>query len=355
MKKLLSISLAVMVIMSTAFATVAAAKKTEVTFMTMPFGTSFYMLDSAVESLFNEENCKADVSLKLKQTPGAMYIAKSFFQNEKAMQKGEIPFQVTQAMAPVLPYMIEGRWPFKKIPLTNLRTICGGLFMVNVFVTFDPDIKTPADLADKKVGFAERARVFQSILPNKPYFDKLYGGFDKVNWQYLGANNSKDALLNGSIDAAWLTMTAKVEINDQGQLVCTKAVPSPPLLELMSAGRPLHFVSENAAKIKSAYDPAKDFVLQPILVQKGSLKDIKHSFTARGMAMGLATFKSMPDDLVVDIVTTIFSNLDRLASYNQAFALYPKNPYPIGLDPQYAHPGLLKALKKMGMEIPKVK
>jgi TRAP-type uncharacterized transport system substrate-binding protein len=353
MKKILIAIIGAVMIM-TSSAGMAAAGGKEVTMMTMPFGTPFYMIDSAVEAFFTELGDKSPVNLKLKQTPGAMYIVKSLLKNQEAMKSGKTPYSVQQALASIVPYMREGRWPFEKAPLEGLRAISGGVFVVNTFVTFDKDIKTPADLAGKKVGFAEKARVFQSILPNKPYFEKAYGGFDKVKWQYLGSNNSKDALLNGSIDAAWVSLSAKVSVNDAGEIVCEMAVPSPPLLELLSAGKELYFVNEDAATIKKASDPATDYILHPVLIKKGSVKGLDHDVTARGVIMCMTALEHMSEDDVASIVTTIYSNLDRLISFNKVFALYPKNPYPIGLDPKHAHPGLLKALKNMNMEIPKL-
>lgn len=353
MKKLLGL-IAGLAIMVTFMVNTAAAKQEEVVLLTLPFGTPNYMLDSSMESFLSELKEESPVNLKLKQTPGAMYMVKSMIKNEAAAQKGEKPYQIVQAWAPVIPYMIEGRWPFEKMEMRNLRAISSGAFMINTFVTFDPAVKTPEDLVGKKVGFAERARVFQSILPNKPYFDKNFGGFDKVEWQYLGAGNSKDALLNGSIDAVWASLSAKVEVSETGELVCTMAVPSPPLLELMSAGKQLYFLPENAETIKKSYDPKTDLVMQPVLIKKGAIKGVEKDFTARGMATAMVCWNHLSEDVVADMVATVYTNLDRLASYNKSFSLYSENPYPVGMDSELAHPGLFKALERLGMEKPKV-
>ena len=353
MKKVLKVMFCLLVLAGGTVNPVLADKPSMV-LLTLPFGTPSYMLDSSLESFFGELGEKSPVSLKLKQTPGAMYMVKALLKNEASAHQGKKPYQLVQAWAPVVAYMQEGRWPFEKMPMPNVVALSGGVFMINTFVTFDPEIKTPENLAGKKVGFAEKARVFQSILPNKAYFDKAYGGFDKVKWQYLGANNAKDALLNGSIDAVWTAMSGKVSLSDTGELVCTMAVPSPPLLELMSAGKQLYFLPENADLIRKVYDPKTDFVMQPVRIKKGAIKGVDKEFTARGMVTVMAAWNHLSEDVVADFVTTVYTNLDRLKEYNKAFSLYPRNPYPLGVEKKLVHPGLLKAMEKMGMEIPKI-
>jgi TRAP-type uncharacterized transport system substrate-binding protein len=332
-------------------ATVSANGKTDITLITLPFGTPSYVMDSALESFFKKQK-NSSVNIQLKQTPGAMYVIRTLFEQDVKTATGQVPQPMVINWAPVFYYATEGRPPLTKFPLPNLRVLYGGFFFVNTFVTFDKSIKTPADLAGKKVGFAERARPFQSVFPNKPYFDRGYGGFGKVKWQYLGSANSKDALMNGSIDAHWGTLIARGVLNEDGSVSAVMVAPSPPMLELLSSGRPLYFVQEDPAITRSAYNQKTDQVMLPVFVKKGALKGLNKDLWTRGMASVMTVHKSMPNDIAEEIVTTVFTNLKRLSAYSKMFALYPPNPYPIGIGKDMIHPGLFKALKKLGVKPP---
>ena len=41
------------------------------------------------------------------------------------------------------------------------------------------------------------------------------------------------------------------------------------------------------------------------------------------------------------------------AKYHAALAFFPDTPYPLGSPAKYVHPGVIKAMKKLGYPIPK--
>jgi TRAP-type uncharacterized transport system substrate-binding protein len=343
--------LMLLVVGMTLSSTAMAGGKTDVSIMTLPFGTPSYLIDMAVESLYSEQK-DTNLNVKLSQTPGALYIIRYFHDNQAKLQSGEVAQPFFTASDSILPYFIEGRPPLKKFAVPTLKALWGQMLLVNTFVTFDKDIKTPADLAGKKVGFAEKSRPFQSMFPNMPYFNKGYGGYNKVKWQHLGAVNSKDAMLNGSIDAVWAGFAGKLELDDKGNVVCNIGNPSPPLLELMNAGRPLYFVKEDPAIIKSSYDAKTDQVMMPVLVKKGAFKGIKEDYWTRGMQGVVAADASMPEEVAAELITTVFKNKKRLSEYQGIYNFFPDNPYPVNVPKERIHPGMFKALKNLGMEVP---
>ena len=118
--------------------------------------------------------------------------------------------------------------PLKKVQNPNIRAITALPAVISLMVTFDPQIKTMKDLAGKKVGVSERARVFQNDLANRPYFDKDLGIWDKIKCEYLGSINSKDAILNRKIDVKQSYFYGNVEVTPDGTNVCTKLLPETP-------------------------------------------------------------------------------------------------------------------------------
>jgi TRAP-type uncharacterized transport system substrate-binding protein len=328
-----------------------AADKTEVEIYTLPFGTPSYLVDTAMESLFGELQ-DTNLKVKIKQTPGAFYIIRTLAGLQDKITAGTIPHPMVGTTDSILPFTIEGRPPFTEIPLPDSRVLWATTGFIKVFVTFDKNIKTPADFSGKKVGFAEKARAFESNIPNMPYFNKGYGGYDKVTWQHLGSVNSKDALLSGAIDVHWGTLLAKIAKDDQGRLVALFAVPAPPMMELLNSGRQLYFVNEDPKITTASYDPAKDQVLSPVLIREGALKGLEKGFWARGQQGLMACFASMPDAVAEELVLTVWKNMKRLSEYQKLFGLYAASPYPVNVPQKYVHPGLIKATKKLGFKVP---
>jgi TRAP-type uncharacterized transport system substrate-binding protein len=293
-----------------------------------------------------------NLNVKIKQTPGAFYIIRTLAGMQGKIASGEVPQPLIGSTDGILPFTAEGRPPFDKFPLPRTKVLWGRMGYIKVFVTFDENIKTPADFAGKKVGFAEKARAFESNIPNMPYFNKGYGGYDKVKWQHLGAGNSKDALLSGAIDVHWGTLVTKVALDDQGRQVALYAVPAPGLMELMSAGRELYFVNEDPEITKSSTDPAKDMVLSPVLIPAKALKGLKKDFWARGQQGVMIGDATMPDAVAEELVMTVWKNMKRLSEYQKMFGLYGESPYPLNVPKKYIHPGLIKATQKLGFKTP---
>ncbi len=346
MKRILSLVAACMLFASSAL----AVEPRTIELMTLQFGTASYASDMAMESLFKE--LKSPLTLLLKQTPGAMYITRYNFENLEKMRSGQVPFTMSLTTSAITEYSAKGLPPYQDYPLPDTRVIFGMNGVLLPFVTFNPDIKTPADFIGKKVGFAEKSRPNQSVLPNKPVFDKAYGGFDKVDWQYLGFSNSKDALLNNSIDVHMGNITATLDTDENGNIYMVKGTYDPALMEIVSANRPFYFVTEDPEILKTAYDPNHDMIHFPVLIKAGTLPGYDKDFWVKGGLVVYAVDKDLPDDVVEEIVVTVFKNKARLADYYEGFAHMGDNPYPLGLDPAFIHPGLYKAMQTLGIPLP---
>jgi TRAP-type uncharacterized transport system substrate-binding protein len=322
----------------------------EVTAMTTPFGTAGYTLTMAFEETF--KNADSWVKWKTKETPGAMYMFKYTALNHNKLVRGELPQVVIPIQGGLLRYIIEGRPPFQEIPNPDLRALFSLQAAIFLMVTFDNEIKDVKDLAGKKIGVSEKARVFQNDLLNRPYFEKGLGIWDKIQWHYLGSINAKDALLNNRIDAKSSLFLGNMAPASDGTYVCTKLVPEGCTLELLNSGRKLVLLSWDPEIIKKSYDINKDMSLFPILIKKGAYKGIDRDIWGIGNIAKVIGSASMPDSMVEEMIRVRHRYREKLGKYHPMLELLPESPYPIGTAREYVHPGVEKAMKKLGLPIP---
>ncbi len=328
----------------------AEHKPVEVTALSLPFGTPNYTMCMAFEETFKKAN--SWVKWKTKETPGAMYIMKYLVENKKKIESGELPQAIVPSESGLIRWVTAGWPPLQKVRNPSIRAITALPAVISLMVTFDPQIKTMKDLAGKKVGVSERARVFQNDMANRPYFDKGLGIWDKIKWEYLGSINSKDAILNRKIDVKQSYFYGNVTIAPDGTYVCTKLSPEAPTLELMDAGRKLHLIEWDPELIKKSYDFNKDMALMPILIKKGAGKGIDHDIWGRFSTGQFQGLDSMPDDVLQEIIRVRVKYRNELEKYHAMMKLLPETPYPIGTPKQYVHPGMEKVMKNLGLSIP---
>ena len=351
MIKKLVITISVMLIGMVQLSTLlAAGQKADIEILTQKFGTAVYQLDTAVQTVFGELK-DSNLNVRTKQTPGAMYIIRTWHGMLDKLKAGQVPHIAAGSTDAIQEWVAAGRPPFNKFPLATSRTLWAQTGYVKFFVTFDKNIKTPADLVGKKVGVEGKANIFAHLIPNKPYFDKNFGGYGKVKWQHLGDANAKDALLSGAVDAAFATFVVKLAKDKKGNVIGVYTHPTPPLLELMSSGRKLYIVEEDPELIKKTYVTGT-YQMTPILIKKGAMKGVDKAFWVRGVQGAMAVDASMPDDVAEEMVLTVWKNLERLSDHSKMFLMYSKSPYPVNTPKRLVHPGLISATKKLGFEVP---
>jgi len=324
-------------------------KPVEVVMMTTPFGTAMYNEGAAYEQVFKKAG--SWVHIKHQETPGAFYMYSYIAKNRDKMKSGEIPHTVAGSAATAIRFMGEGRPPFKK-PWPTAKAVTSSFGYVFFFLTFDPEIKSLKDLAGKRVGTATAARIFTGRLFDKPLFGRGLGIYDKITWAELGGAGSKDAILDGKIDATKLWFAGKLEVDDDGNLIVSKIAPSPPGMELMSSGRKYYFLPIEAEWIKKGFDYSKDQEVLPALVKKGAMKGLDQDVPALVGGGIIQCDASLPDDIVEEIIRVRHKYRDEFAKYHAQLALMPETPYPLGTPKGYVHSGTIKAMKEMGLPIP---
>lgn len=328
----------------------ADQKKVVIESLSTPFGSAPYVAASAFEQVFNKANSWVD--WKIKETPGAMYMVKYFFQNKEAIAAGEKNQLIIGTSTGVLGHINEARPPFKPFTNMNQRALFATNAFIYLFSTFDASIKDMKNLAGKKVGAAEKPRVFAGTLLHKPYFEKGLGIWDKVDWQMIGPGNSKNAMLNNQIDAHSSVFLGQIEKSPDGTLVCRKLGPSTATMELQNSGRKLYLIDNDPELIKKSYDFNVDMRVYPVLVKKGAHESIDRDMWARCVIGVYVVHESMPDDVVQEIIRVRYQYHNDLGKFHAALKMYPENPYPVGVPEEWIHPGVKKAMKALNISMP---
>lgn len=323
----------------------------DVVIMTTPFGTGMYNVGAASEQVFKKAN--SWVRIKHQETPGAMYMYQYMIKNRQKMIDGKVPHTILAGGVGNLDFLAEGRKPFEKLHWPTVRSLVSNAGLAGIYVTMDPDIKSLKDLAGKRVGTAERARVFLGVLLDKPLFGKALGIYDQIKWSPLGDVGCKDAFLNGKIDAARLGFGAKLGVNENGDYIVMAVAPAPPTMEILSSGKKLYPLQIDKEWTLKAYDYKKDLITQPALIKKEALpKLLKEDAWCRVGMMCIQADSSLPDDIVKEIVRVRYEYRKEFAKYHAALALWPETPYPIGSPEKYVHPGVVKAMQELNLPIP---
>jgi uncharacterized protein len=325
-------------------------KKVAFTAMSTPFGTPMYTQSVAFESVFKKAG--SWVEWKAQETPGAMYIVRYIVENQKKMAAGQVPQVGSVSSTGVLPFLVEGRPPFTKFKIPTYKAGFSLPSFCTFFVTFNPNLKTLKDLEGKKVGIAEKSRPFQGSIALGPYFKKGLKNWGKIKWQFLGAANSKDALLNNKIDAHYATLMGSANVATDGSFYTDALAPGPALLQLMNAGRKLYFIPWNPVVFRGAYDFSTDMIAHPVLVKKGTIGGVDSDIWGRLTSGIMSVDGSMPDDVLQEIIRVRQEYRTELGKYHATLKLLPENPYPVGTPEEFVHPGLKKAMKNLGIPLP---
>ncbi|MBW1924078.1 MAG: ABC transporter substrate-binding protein [Deltaproteobacteria bacterium] len=346
------VTLAVIIWLLPAGAAAAQSHKpVDVVLMTTPFGTNMYNVGAAFEQVFKKAG--SWVHIKHQETPGAMYMFKFMVINRKKMIQGQIPQTIIASGAGSLDYLAQGRRPFDRIPWPTTRTLVSNQALTGFYAVSDPAIRSLRDLAGKRVGTAERSRPFLGVLLDRPLFANVLGIFKKVKWAPLGSVGCKDAFLNGKIDAVRLGFGGKIQIAPDGTYFFDRVAPSPPTMEILNSGKKLYFLPIEKEWTLKGYDFSRDVIVHPALIKKGAFKGLNRDLWARAGFMLLQCDSSLPDDIVEEIVRVRHEYKRAFAKYHAALAFFPDTPYPLGSPAKYVHPGVIKAMKKLGYPIPK--
>ena len=303
-------------------ATVSAQEQKFVTIGTGGVTGVYYPAGGAICRLVNMERKSHGIRCSVESTDGSVY-------NLNAIAQGELDLAVVQSDWQFHAYngssQFEGDGPNKK-----LRAV----FSMHpepftVIASKDSGIKTFEDLEGKRVsvgnpGSGQRATA-------KVLMDAMGWKMDKFSLAAeLKAAEQSQALCDGSIDAFFYTVGHPSGAIKEATTSCGSIVVS---------------VDNDATKKLIADNPYYREAIIPGGMYRGSDDDVK----TFGVAATFVSSTDMPEDVIYQIVRTVFENFDNFKRLHPAFNNLKKEEMVSGALSAPLHPGAIKYYKEAGL------
>lgn len=307
-----------------------AQDKVNISLITGPFGTGSYVLGSAVEKIIAKHSNKVQVTSS--ETPGLVYNAKLM---SKEPDKKKTTFM---AFTTGIDYLAtSGQKPFSK-KLPGVKLIANYLLGSVWLATFDPNIKTPADLVGKTVALGKAPQILWTIEPMH-VIKHGWGMADKMTIERLGTKAAAQALLDGRVDAAI--------IGGYSNATTGEFKPSPQTVELLAAGKPLYHIPWG----KDAIQKTKDMgvVMSHITVKAGSFPGLTSDIEGFFDAIAWVAYPELDEEAAYQITKTLVENVAEFGQYHALGKLMSATSMAAGWAPEDIHPGALRAYREAGV------
>ncbi|MBR5827163.1 MAG: TAXI family TRAP transporter solute-binding subunit [Clostridia bacterium] len=286
MKKILAIALAA--IMLFAFAacggdkTGTDAPATKMTMGTGGTGGTYYAYGNALGS---QIKTSTGISVSVVPTDGSKA-------NILGIVAGD--YQLGTVQSDVMSYAWDGTRSFEaEGKIEDFRVIAGLYAEAVQLITIDPEIKTVADLKGKKVsvGAAGSGVYFNAV-------DVLGAAgltIDDIDAQYQSFNDSKDALLDGKIQAAFVVAGA----------------PTPAVTDLATS-KEMRLIPIDGELSKALMDNSPFYT--EYVVPAGTYKGQEEDVTTVTVKATLIVSASASENDVYNITKAIFDNIDAITT-----------------------------------------
>jgi TRAP transporter TAXI family solute receptor len=241
-----------------------------------------------------------------------------------------------------------GDKPFNK-PYDEIRAIGTISIATESFATLDPRIKTLQGLAGKNVMIGLRGS-----SPGQTFgFILQYGVgiLDKVKISRGGLDASKNALIDGTVDAGWTAVNPLKQRPDGAW----DSTPTPAAVELFQTKK-TYMISIPRNVIKKAAK-ATGWPMRPLDVAGATFgKTTFGSWTGHLVSNGWYVHKSMPDEVVTEIIRIAWEYSDQFKNYHACGAAITRENLPKLAEPESDfHPAAIKwykghGVKKIGLD-----
>ncbi|MES0881688.1 TAXI family TRAP transporter solute-binding subunit [Roseibium sp. SCP14] len=307
-----------------------ATDKTQISLITGPFGTGSYVLGNAVEQIVAKHSDKVQVTSS--ETPGLVYNAKQL-NKDPDMKKNTF-----MAFTTGINYLAtSGQKPFdNKLPDVKL---IGNYLLGSVWLaTFDPEIKSAADLEGKTIALGRPPQILWTIEPMHIIRDG-WQMEDKITIERLGTKDAAQALLNGSVDAAI--------VGGYADPLTGEFKPSPQTVELLAAGKKLYHIPWGKDAVQAVID--KGIAMNHLSVPAGSVEGVDRDLEAFFDAIAWVSYPELDDDAAYEVTRTLIDNVGQFGDYHALGKLMSAKSLAYGWDPENIHPGALRAYREAGI------
>jgi len=299
--------------------------------ITAPFGTGSYVMGSALEEISKKKHPWLRISHA--ESPGFIFNVKKL-DKEPELKRS----MIVGSGAGVAGLAEKGDKPFDKnyAPLKLLANYSLGAYWL---ATLDPQIKTVADLAGKKVALGRAAQINWAVQPE---WIMRYGyglGKDKVNLQYVGTKEAVAALLDGTVDAAVVggyfdPLTKKMEL-------------SPQTAEFIASGRKITHIPWGHLAINKAKD--KGMKMATITIPPNSIAGVTVPLEVAADTTSWMVVSEFPDELAYETTKLIIDNVKTFGEFHALGKLMSPAGLIYGWETSDIHPGALRAYREAGL------
>jgi uncharacterized protein len=307
--------------------------------MTSPSGSGPYNAFATIQTHLNKFTKVLD--MEVEETPGFTFNVKLM-----AADPGRWPDTLFGSGTVLSWAAAQGLRPFFDGPLEaaeDFRVIAGLGLTYNVWVTTDPEIETPEDFVDKRVGIGLLTQnewgMHQRMLLD------AWGLTPKLrSLDTLGTMPNIQALLDGRTDVGTLFGLTSVEGEN--------TVVTGPHRQLEASGRNWRYVRVPKTMIER-YIAKTGAPFRVVEYEAGTLPNQPEHLTTFGDILLLQTHKDLPDEIAYEIVTMMVENYEAIARYSALTKVWtPETLASIAnTSPEVMHPGAMRAYRDLGLVI----
>ena len=217
------------------------------------------------------------------------------------------------------------------VQLPNLRALGSAYTNANHIVTLEGSgISSLQDLAGKRVSVG--APGSGTEVSAAAILGAVGLSYDDIEEQFLNFNESTEALQDGQIDAAFLSV-------------------GPPTSSLLSLAetRDINLVSLSEDEVQAALDADPTFT--PYTISGGSYKGQDEDVTTIGTPNVIIVADEMDEELAYNLTSALYEHIDEvIAVHPSAEETTPE--FSLGSSPIPLHPGALRYYEEAGYEVP---
>ena len=299
----------------------APAKKQSVTVATGSTSANYYAIGGVLSTVLNDKLTLSELNVT---STGASKA------NMQLLQDGEC--QLAIAQNDVSYYCYSGTALFEgETPYTDFSGVCAIYDETVQIFTLDPSIKTFSDLKGKTVSVGA-AGSGDNVAADQIF--KEYGmTFDDVNAVYQSYSDSAESIKDGKIDAAF----------------CVSGAPTTALVDFAAtAGKPINIISLEPEHIENLM---KDYSFYAkTTIEPGTYNGLNTPVDTVSIRAQLVARNDLSEDIVYELLTQMFENLDALKAGHNKFANFDLQAATDGVSIPY-HPGAVKFFTEKGINV----
>lgn len=296
----------------------APAEKLDIVLATGSTSANYYAVGGVMSTVLNDKLTKSNITVT---STGASKA------NVQLLQDNEANFAILQN--DVAYYASTGTDLFEgEAAYTEWGALCSLYDEVVQVFTLDPSIKSFSDLKGKtvSVGAAGSGDNFAA----GQIFAEFDMTFDDVNAVYQSYSDSAEGMKDGKIDAAF----------------CVSGAPTTALVDLAAtAGKPLNIITLEDEHIDGLMADYPFYA--KTVIPAGTYDKQDADITTVAIRAMLVARADVAEDVVYELMTEMFGNLDALATGHAKFANLSLETAKDGVSIAY-HPGAEKFLTEKG-------